>query len=281
MTQTKIQIVTDSASDVPEELLKRYNIDMVPLTIHFGTKEYLDREDLSTKDFYQLLELSKDLPSTNQVNPNQFVSCFRKHLDQGKTILYVGISLKLSGTTQSATLAKEMLAKENIHVFDTCSASLGEGIQVLRAAKKAEETSNVEEILRMLEEHKKQSFGYFVLESLQHLVRGGRLSKAQAVVGSILNIKPILAFEKSGEIHVAEKVRSRKKALQVILDRAKEHRKDFSDLDVAVVHTNTLEGARELTEMVQEELRPREIVTGLVGATIATHVGPGGVGLFF
>lgn len=278
---SEIQIITDSATDVPKEFLEKHKIPVVPLTVMFGETEYRDNVDLSTEEFYNKLATEKAFPATNQVNPSQFVDVFSDYLNQGKTIIYVGLALRLSGTVQSARLAKEMLKSNEIHIFDTCSASVGAGLQVIRAAEMAEMGLTAPEILAQLEQNREESFGCFVLNSLDHLVRGGRLSRTQGIVGSVLNIKPILKFHNTGEIGVAEKVRSQKKAVQVIIERAKETKRDFSELTVAVAHTNNQELAEQLANQIEAELQPGRIIIGLVGPTVATHAGPGGVGLFF
>ena len=277
----KIKIFTDSAADVPQEYLDKYDIGTVPLSVIFNGVEYKDRVNLTTDDFYRKLGSESELPSTNQVNPNEFSEAFKPTLEAGYSIFYLGISLKLSGTVQSAQIAKDLLKSDAITIFDTRSASLGEGIQVIRAAELLDQGKPLDEVITILDDLRAHSFGMFVLSSLEHLVKGGRLSKTQGFVGSLLNIKPLLSFQTNGEIAVIEKVRSQKRALQTIIDRAKEHRSDFSDIDVAVVHTNTIDTANEFRAMVEEQLQPRRVVLGLVGPTIATHTGPGGVGLFF
>ncbi len=276
-----IKLFTDSAADVPAAYLDKYDISVVPLSVIFDGAEYKDRVDLSTDEFYQKLASSSQLPSTNQVNPNAFEDAFGPFVEEGTAILYLGISLKLSGTVQSAQIAKDTLDTEDIHIFDTRSASLGEGIQVIRAGEMIASGKKLSEIMTTLDHHRSHSFGMFLLDSLTHLVKGGRLSKTQGLVGSLLKIKPLLSFLPDGTITVVEKVRSQKKALQTIVDRAQQHCENFSDLDVAIAHTNAPEMADQFETMVKEQLQPKSVVKGIVGPTIGTHTGPGGVGLFF
>ena len=249
----KIKLITDSASDLPEAFCTKHNIEIVPLTIIFGEREYKDKITLSPEEFWEKLMTYPELPSTNQVNPHEFEEAFRLHLDDGWTILYIGLSHKLSGTLQSATIAKETLGSPNIHIFDSYSASLGQGLLVIKAAEMLEQGRSLREILTELESHRQNAFALFTLDSLTHLVKGGRLSKAQALFGSVLNIKPVLTITKEGTIKVEEKVRSTRKALQTIVARAKEQRNDFSNTQVAVVHTYGAESVNELLNLVENE----------------------------
>ena len=277
----KIKLLTDSASDLPEFYRAVYDVGVVPLSVIFGDEEYKDGVTLSVVDFWKKLADSKELPATNQANPHDFVSAFQPYLDEGYTILYIGISAKLSGTLQSAHLAKDLLENERIHIFDSRSASAGESLLVITAAEMLKQGHTVQEVLEQLEKDRASSGAYFTIDSLTHLVKGGRLTKTQGLVGSMLRIKPILRVTKEGTVEVEDKVRSTKKALQTIVAKAKEHNLDFSTRKVAVVHSLGAEAVEELKSLVQQELQPREIVEGLIGPTVGTHAGPGGLAIFF
>ena len=277
----RIKLFTDSAADLPQHYRQRYDIGVVPLSVVFGDEEFKDGVTLMPADFWARLEKAKELPSTNQVNPNDFVEAFAPHLQDGQTVLYIGISAKLSGTLQSARLAKELLETEKIHIFDSRSASIGETLLLITAGEMIEHGHSLEEILQQLEQDREESFTYFIIDSLTHLVKGGRLSRTQGLVGSVLNIKPILQITRQGTIEVADKVRSTKKALQTMVNKAKERNIDLSKKRVAIVHTWGAETIPELRELVVQELAPKEIVEGLIGPTIGTHAGPGGIALFF
>lgn len=278
---SRIKLFTDSAADLPQVYRERYDIDVVPLSVVFGDEEFKDGLTLTPVEFWQKLQTADELPSTNQVNPNDFVEAFAPYLEDGATILYIGISAKLSGTLQSAHLAKGLLQTDKVHIFDSRSASIGETLLLLTAGEMLEKGHSVHEIWRKLEQDRDQAFTYFTIDSLTHLVKGGRLSKAQGLVGSVLNIKPILTITPEGTIELAEKVRSTKKALQTMVNKAKERNIDLSNKRVAVVHTWDAKAVPELMELVQQELAPQEIVEGLIGPTIGTHAGPGGIALFF
>lgn len=277
---SQIKIVTDSASDLPEHLLEKYDITMIPLTVMFNGIEYKDRVDLTMDEFYDKLVNGSDLPTTSQVNPEQYLEVFNKYLAEDREILVVGISLKLSGTLQSAQIAKDMLNSDKIHIFDSGSASLGEGLCVLKAAERVAAGDSIDQVLEHLTKHREIANGLIVLDSLQHLVRGGRLSRSQALLGSVLNIKPILSIS-NGEITVMEKVRSQKRALNVMIERIKELGVDLSQRTIGIAHTQCLDLANDFAELVRQEFQPRDIVIHIGGATIGTHVGTGGIGIFY
>jgi DegV family protein with EDD domain len=277
----KIKLFTDSAADLPKIYRERYDIEVVPLSVIFGDIEYKDGLTLSHAEFWEKLQDSKELPSTNQAAPNDFVEAFRPFVEQGYTILYIGLSIKLSGTLQSAVLAKDLLGADKIHVFDSKSASIGETLLLITAGEMIQAGHSIAEILQRLEEQRAESGAYFTIDSLTHLVKGGRLTKTQGFVGSVLNVKPILQITREGTIEVAEKVRSTIKALQTMVSRAKEHQVDFSQKRVAIVHTWGADTVPELKKLVHAELAPAEIVEGLIGPTVGTHAGPGGIAIFF
>jgi DegV family protein with EDD domain len=276
-----IKLFTDSAADLPRHIQEAYDVDIVPLSVIFGEQEYKDGVTISPEEFYRKLASDPELPSTNQVNPHEFVQAFRPYLDAGKDILYIGLSHRLSGTFQSAVLAKEMLDSKRVHLFNSLSASLGEALCVLKAGELAAAGLSIPEIVFELEKHRRNAFGFFMLDALDHVVRGGRLSKTQGLVGSILQIKPLLHFTPEGTIEVRERVRTAKKALQSMIDKALTEQTDFSNATLAAAHTNAGSVFQEFVAMVKEQLKPKRLIEGLVGSTVGTHAGPGGIGLFY
>lgn len=277
----KIKLFTDSASDLPETYRQRFDVGVVPLSVIFGDEEFKDGVDLSLVDFCKKMAESRELPATNQAAPQDFLDAFGPYVKDGWTILYIGISAQLSGTIQSANLAKELLGTDRIHIFDSKSASAGESLLVIRAGELLGQGCSLEEVLQQLEQDRASSGAYFTIDSLTHLVKGGRLTKTQGLVGSMLKIKPILRITPEGTVEVDEKVRSMKKALETLVAKAQSHPIDFTQRRVAVVHSYGAESAPDLKSLVESELRPREIVEGLIGPTVGTHAGPGGLALFF
>lgn len=276
----KIKLFTDSAADVPEIYRNKYDIDIVPLSIIFGEKEFKDQVDLSIAEFWDRLLNSEELPSTNQVNPHQFAEAFKPYLDDGYTILYVGLSAALSGTFQSANIAKQLLETKNIYTFDSKSASLGESFLLITAGEMVEQGYSIEKIMETLEQQRASSFGNITVDSLDYLVRGGRLSRAQAIVGGMLNIKPIICVNRDGTIGAGERIRSTKRALQTIVAKAKKTNVDFSKRRVGILYTYGTD-TTEFVRLVKEALNPFEIIETLIGPVAGTHVGPNGIALFF
>ncbi|NMB01656.1 MAG: DegV family protein [Firmicutes bacterium] len=277
----KIKLFADSAADLPHSLQERYDIGVVPLSVIFGDREFKDGVDLSIVEFWEKLLASEELPATNQANPHDFVTAFEPFIKEGYTILYIGVSSKLSGTLQSAHLAKELLNTDQIHIFDSKTASIGETLLLVAAGEMLRQGHSLDAIWQQLEREREESGAYFTIDSLTHLVKGGRLTKTQGLVGSMLKIKPILKVTPEGTIEVEDKIRSTKKALQTMVAKAQEHKIDFSKKRVAIVHSYGAEFVQELKDLVVQELRPQEILVSLIGPTVGTHAGPGGLALFF
>lgn len=278
---SKIKLFTDSASDLPQIYKEKFDIGVTPLSVIFGEEVYQDQVTMSAMEFWDRLETSKDLPSTSQVNPHDFIEAFQPFLEEGYQILYIGVSAKLSGTLHSAEMAKDALNTDRIHIFDSKTASLGQSLLLITAAEMLQSGATLEQILARLEKDREESFANFILDSLAHLVRGGRLTKTQGLVGSVLNIKPILQVTRDGEVEAAEKVRSTKKALQTIVAKAKESGIDFSQKRVALVYAKGATNLDDLRALVENELEPREIIEALIGPTVGAHTGPGGLALLY
>ncbi|OPJ55783.1 DegV family protein [Alkalithermobacter paradoxus] len=275
-----IKIIADSLSDIPAQLVQEYDIEIVPLTIIFEDGEYKDRVDLSVDEFYQKLTTSSTLPRTSQITPAEFEAVFRKYLDEGREILYIGASSKASGTYQSSVIARSMLESDKIHTFDTMALSSGIGMLVIEAAKMAKEGKTVNEILEKLETMKEKIDHIFTVDTLEYLQKGGRLSATKAAIGTILNIKPILTVE-DGLVKPLDQVRGKKKVLDKMIDIAKKRGEDFTDKTVMISHANNIEIAEKLKEVVQNELNPKEIIIGEIGAGVGTHAGPGTAAIFY
>ncbi|MBC8080014.1 MAG: DegV family protein, partial [Gorillibacterium sp.] len=204
-----VRIVTDSTADIPEDIRKRLNIEVVPLKVHFGTYTYIDSVTLGAKQFYDKLMVSTVSSTTSQPSPIDFLDAYKKlQIAEPKTpVVSIHISSALSGTYQSAMLARSMMDEVlDITIIDSKSASYGLGIKVVKAAEAAQEGRSKEEILKLLDEIDEKFSLYFLVNTLQHLHKGGRIGKAAAIFGSLLNIKPILSIDASGEITSVDKV---------------------------------------------------------------------------
>jgi len=185
-----IRIVVDSTSDLTDEIIEKYNIKMVPLTVNFENESFLDKVELSTKEFFEKLEVAEKLPTTTLVSPGAFVEVFSEILMEGDQVLGLFIASELSGTYDSARMAKNMIGSDDIHIIDTRSVCLGSFALILEAIKLVEQNKPIEEIVDELERLKEKVVVAAALDTLKYLEKGGRLTKGQAVLGTLLNIKP-------------------------------------------------------------------------------------------
>ncbi|WP_309121344.1 DegV family protein [Paenibacillus sp.] len=278
----KVRIVVDSTSDLPKDVRERLGIEMVPLKVHFGNETFLDSVTLASSDFFVKLAGTKEMPTTSQPSPVDFVDVYKKLLEEpGTAIISIHLSSAFSGTYQSAVLAKSLLGGDpNIHIVDSKSASLGFGMLAIAAAEAAANGADVEAILARIRSLKEQTQLYFLVDTLEYLHRNGRIGKASAVFGSLLNIKPILSIDpEEGVIYPVDKVRGSRKAMGRIVELLQE-KFDGKSIDVMFVHANARAGAEEFEGVLKERFDVKDVSYFELGPVIGTHVGPGTLGLF-
>jgi len=275
-----IRIVVDSTSDLTDEIIEKYNIKMVPLTVNFENESFLDKVELSTKEFFDKLEAAEKLPTTTLVSPGTFVEVFSEILLEGDQVLGMFIASELSGTYDSARMAKDMIGSEDIHIVDTKSVCLGSFALVLEAIRLVEEKKPIEEIVNELEALKEKTVVVAALDTLKYLEKGGRLSKGQAVIGSLLNIKPIIAV-KDGKISVIDKIRGRNKTIKWFDEWIEKNNFDLSDKTVLLFHGRAYEQLKVLRNTIEEKYNIKNIIEQEIGAVIGTHAGPGVLGIGF
>lgn len=279
-------ITTDSNSDVPEELLAQYGIPVIPQYYMFGETVYGDEIKMEPSEFYETMRKG-ELPKSMANNPEVIREKFTKILKEGKDILHIAFSSALSGSCQNVQVAARDLMEDyperKILVFDSLNASLGEGVSVMRAVQLKEEGRSMEEIYDILAEERAHVNVCFTVDDLHHLQRGGRVSKTTAVVGSMINIKPLLTVTSTGELKSDGTVRGRKKALKILVTRMEQclDTEHFGkDRPVAIVHGDCIDDALAVQEHVKE-LGFENVVINDVSPSIGTHAGPGVVGLIF
>jgi len=270
-----VRVVSDSACDLPPETCDALGIEIVPLTIRFGNDEFVDRKELSTDDFWKKLETSAVLPETAAPSVGAFEETFRNLHDAGADgIVCINLSAALSATMQSAQVAAKALdGLCPIEIIDSASASMGIGILALHAARRAAEGADVATIAGEVTDRRERQSLYATLDTLEFLKRGGRIGGAQALLGSMLSIKPIVTVV-NGAVEQAGKVRTRSKALNFILDRVPADNVE----SVCVLHS----GAADVDEFVaalQPKVPGAEIVVGKIGPVVGVHVGPGAMGI--
>ncbi|HIW34972.1 MAG TPA: DegV family protein [Candidatus Paenibacillus intestinavium] len=278
-----IRIVTDSTADIPADVREKYGITMVSLKVLFGEETYRDAVDMTTDDFYARLKSSSVMPTTSQPSPAEFSDVYERLLAEDPTgpIISIHLASVLSGTYQSATIARSMIEAEdaNITVIDSKSASSGHGMLVVLAAKMAQDGASVEEILAAIEERRQYAEVFFLVDTLEYLQKGGRIGKAAALIGSLLNIKPILSLDEAGAVYSADKARGSKKAMSKIVELLKAAYGD-APVGLIVAKTDDPMNAKELETRVTAELNVKEIHYTAVGTVIGTHTGPGTSAVF-
>jgi DegV family protein with EDD domain len=269
-----IRIVIDSTSDVTQEIVDKHNLKMVPLTVNFEDKSYLDKVELSTKDFFDKLTSSEKLPTTSQVSPGDFVKSFSEILLEGDEVLGIFLASEFSGTYDSARMAKDMIGDERIHIIDSRSVCIGTFALILEAIDLVNQNKNIKEIVEILENSKEKIVAVAALDTLKYLEKGGRLSKGQAVVGSILNIKPIIGI-KDGKLDVLEKIRGKNKTVKWFDNWIEENNYNLSDKTVLLFHARTYDQLKVLREAIEEKHNIKHIIEAEIGPVIGTHAGPG------
>lgn len=274
-----IHLVTDSCADIPGYLLQKYNITVVPLSIRVNGKEYVEGVDITPTEFYREMEIASELPKTSQPTPDQYAKTFQKLAETGD-VLCLTVSSKLSGYYNSANLGGGIAGKSNIAVFDTLSCSLGQGLQVLKAAELIRSGHSLPTILDELAKIRSETNFVALLYTLENLVKGGRLNYFQGSLGKLLNIKIILHINQ-GSLEVLDKVRSRNKSIERFLEFIGAKCDDFSTRTVGITHLDNPTDAEFIAATIKERHRPREVIISEMGATIATYSGKGAIIVVF
>lgn len=273
-----VRIVTDSTVDLPPELVARYGITVVPLKVLFGQDVYRDGVDLSLDDFYR--RLVQQPSSTSQPSPAEFLDVYQPFSDQGDSIVSIHISAALSGTHQSAQLAKTMMSTADIELIDSKVTSVGLGLIVIAAARAAQEGWNKHEVTHFVNWLVDNVRVYFMVDTLDYLQRGGRIGRASAFLGTLLNIKPLLTLS-DGLVTPHEKIRGRNKCLDRIAEITKEFSEQRGQLVYSTLHGNAPQLRQELEERLVGRLGYEPEYRTRAGAVIGTHTGPGVVGVAF
>lgn len=276
----KIRIVTDSTADIPRTMQE--GLTIVPLKVHFGEKTYLDGITIQADEFYDKLTKSEQLPTTSQPSPQEFVNAYRQIQEEAGDdvhILSFHLSSSLSGTFQSAKLAQDMLAEEiDITVIDTKKASYGIGMLVAQVQEAINLGRSKEECIALAEQLIDNIATFFMVDTLEYLQKGGRIGRASAVLGSLLNIKPILSLNEEGVVYPLDKVRGSKKAIKRIIQAIREFTEGY-DLQLAICHAQAIEQAEELKRNLIEEFSVENVLLTDIGPVIGTHVGPKTLGV--
>ena len=270
-------VITDSTAYIPKDIRDKWNIHMIPLHVIFGNEVYHEEIDITWCQFYEEVK-TKDLPTTSQPPIGQFVELFEQLSKDYDSVICVHLSSGISGTFQGANTASTMVEGITVYPFDSEVSCMVQGFYAIEAAKLAAQGVDADTIMARLDELKQTARAYFMVDDLMHLQRGGRLSSAQAFIGSLLKVKPLLHFENK-VIVPFEKIRTRKKAMNRIADLLGEDAASGGEYQAVVIHANREEEAKEWRDELAARYPNVEFTIGYFGAVIGTHLGEGSMGM--
>ncbi|QSS99621.1 DegV family protein [Pontibacillus sp. ALD_SL1] len=274
----KTAILTDSTAYIPQEVRDRWNIHMVPLSVTIGGETYREEVDLSTGDFYEMVRGAQELPKTSQPSIGVVTNKLDELSAEYDAVVAITLSSGISGTYQAIASADDMVDSIDLHVFDSEISCMVQGFYVLEAAEMADNGATPEQILTRMNEMKSSIRAYFMVDDLSHLHRGGRLNGAQAIVGSLLQVKPVLHFVDK-VIVPFEKIRTRKKAVKRVKGLFEEVAEKGQPMKATIIHANREEDAQEILDELQEKYPHVEFGLSYFGPVIGTHLGEGALGI--
>ncbi|RME08635.1 MAG: DegV family protein [Anaerolineae bacterium] len=273
-----LRLVMDTAGDCPAEWLDEYQINLIPINIHFGEKTFLQGVDLDNEGFYQLAESSGTIPKTSQPTPQQFIQLYRSIADPGDTILSVHVTAKLSGTYESAVLAARELQDEyNIIPFDSAAGTTIQGFMLREARLMEQQGATIDEIIKRLEHIRENIVLILALDTLEYARMSGRVKTLQAALASVLNVKPI-ALLRDGILDMVEKVRTRGRSLDYLVNYVRQQLGERK-ANVAVIHARDPQAGAKLEAAVRQALNCEMLVVNELSIGIAANLGPGTVGI--
>jgi len=275
-----MKIIMDSTSDLPENLIKQFDITIVPLTIHLGDKSWKDFYDIDPDTYYEMLKKTQAFPKTSQPSPQDFIDAYAPYVEKGEPILSLHISSKLSGTYQSALLAKNHFPQEKIEVIDSKHASMALALMILTCIEKEKKGEDFFEIAEFAKKLGDSLNTYFSVGSLEYLRRGGRIGRAQALLGSLMKIKPLLKLI-DGEIHPVEKIRTTERLLDRFIDIIKEAAFKKGKIKLAAAESDNSDLMSSLLERAIKIDGVSLVYRGKIGGVVTSHAGPGTLGITF
>ena len=278
-----MRIFTDTACDLPRAYYEQAEVTALPLTVEIDGKTYQDVYELDGPALYEAIKNGAQ-PRTSQISPDIFLTNFEEVAKSGEEAIYIAFSGELSGTYNTGTMIRDQLLETypnmKLYTVDTRCASMGQGMVVKEAVRLRDEGKTIEEIVEGVQAYAKSMNHIFTVDDLNFLARGGRISKTSAVLGGMLNIKPVL-YVNEGKLVPLEKIRGQKKAIKYMVDYVAEKGGDFSNKVIGICHSNDAELAKTVEAALQERLSPKAIETVIIGSVIGSHVGLGTVGIFF
>ena len=277
------KIIMDSTSDLPDGIIEKYSIDILPLRVFIKDKEYLDKVTISVEDVYDAMRKGI-CPMTSLPNPKKTYEAFKKYASNGIDFIFYSFSSKLSSTYETCYLIIEKLKKEfpnvKMDIVDTKAGSFASGLVALQGAMLAKLGNKFEDIVKASKENIQYIEHIFTIDDLSWLLKGGRISKSEAIIGNALNIKPILDVQ-DGKMVVIKKIRGRKRALNTVVDLVQQRIKEFPNQIIGITHADDLKTALEIKDMIIERIGNNNILIEKIGSVLGSHLGIGGVGVFF
>ncbi len=280
LNMTKVALVTDSTASIPQEYLERYNIRVAPQILVWGNETYRDGVDIQPSEFFERLGTAKVMPTTSQASPQSFHEIYQELLEQDCSILAILISEELSGTLTSARQARDYFPEAPIEIIDSRTTAMAMGYIVLMAARASEAGATLEQCKALAEKARDNTGVIFTVDTLEFLHRGGRIGGGARLLGTALNLKPILEVT-GGRVEAVERIRTRKKSLNRVIELVEQRIAGRQPVHMATLHANAPEAAQQLLDEANQRFNAVESLLTEVSPVVGNHAGPGTVGLIF
>lgn len=274
-----IRIITDSTSDITMDQAAKLNIEVMPLTVSFGEKSYRSGIDITNEEFYKKIVSCSELPKTAQVNPYEFEEKYKGFLDAGDEIISIHLSKGLSGTYQSAQIAKDTLNSDKITVIDSLNVASALGLLVIIAAQMRDQGASVKEITEAINSYIPRLRLYIVLDTLDYLKKGGRISPTVAFIGGVLNLHPIVTMS-NGKVEIADKAKGKKSAIKWLRDKMQALAQE-DELPMLVGHADAVSRGIALKEALEEDGVKNIIDNVCMGSVVGSYSGPDAIGIYY
>ncbi|WP_070121655.1 DegV family protein [Bacillus marinisedimentorum] len=275
-----IKLITDGSCDLPHDIFEKYDIEVVSLTVSFGDRHFKTGTEIDSQTFYRMMREEEDFPRSASPSPQDFLDVFNKTAPEDE-ILVLALSNALSSTYDSSMMARQMFLDEHggrrVEVFNTNSASAGLALLVYETALEIEDGLGMDAIVASVEERIDDTNTAFVLDTLENVIKGGRLDRVRGAIAKTLNIKLLMRANEAGELDVTEKVRGNKKAMRRFVEQIGEYGKNFEKKVLALAHSNCEEKARAIVEEIQKQYNFKEVIISEIGPLIGTYAGEGGL----
>lgn len=280
MAKAKIAVVTDSTAYIPDDLLDKYDIHVIPLNVNWDDKSYLDNVEISAEEFYNKLQTESQLPTTSQPSAGAFKSLFLKLADDYEGVVAILISSDLSGTIASALAAKEMVGDFPVEIVDSRLTTMALGFLALKAAEVAQAGGDINQVAEAANSMIGQVRVLFVVDTLEYLHKGGRIGGAKRLLGSLLSMKPLLELV-DGKIDTLDSVRTKKKAIQTMLSFFEEDAKAKKGIHLTIFHGVAERDAEQVKEYVVDAYKPKTLIMSKLSPVLGVHTGPGTLGIAY